>query len=891
MERLRRLLLALALSSPCWAHAAHAQRVDPAITRPRVLPERPVADGTIPAPVARRTPVLVELVPEATRLSPDPVVALDALPDVEVVRAHGELVLVRVGAVGAASLAASRLVLRAHDARTSRPWLPLERTRELLRLDAAWARAYPDRAMREGYTGTGVTIADVDTAIDVFHPAFFRGDAGWVSWIDLDGDGELTPGTDAIDLDGDGLLGEGEVARLLRAAPLDLGSGPVGDVRRAGFDPAFDWLYLDENGNGRRDTALELDVTDATPALGEPLFTPDDADRDGVLGPHERLVRLGSSKVARALVDLVGPRIPFRREYVRGTDLRFLRRDYTGGIFGYADTLHGTGVAGILAGDLPLVGRRWVGIAPDAELLSAFYWGDTQSEPVMWALENGADVVLHEYVNWTREALDGGDALGLVIDSSTAEGAVHVCPAGNIGGAQKHVRASLAAGAPVELPIDVPGSVVYWEGTLHALEAVGLRARLREPGGTETDLEAGAMVTLVGGATLYVDRRTTSRGRDVLAFVVASGSTAPVTAGRHTLIVEAATAGVLDAFVSDTSSGFALGVAFPSDLATDASTVSWPSTSDACTSVGAVPAYLESEGSWARGGPEDTNAVRAYSSRGPRIDGDQRVHVVAPDNPWSTLGAGEVFPQYPGYLVAPEGSFQIFGGTSGAGPHVAGVAALVVETGLRGATVRERIMATAWDDALGGPLPDPDYGAGRLDALRAVVGSEPVDNGGGPPRVTLEASPPAIDPGGTVTLTAAAVDPEGSPVVLRWDEGYDGTWEGDYADATTRTWTPTVSGAGGWAYAKVRARDVYGRVGEATVRVRVGEPPTPAFDAGTPDAGLVAEDAAAGLDAGPAPAGGGCGCRTGAPGGRSASAFAALLALAAGLARRRRTRV
>lgn len=831
------------------------------------------------------------LSPEAERLAPDPVAALEALPDVDVVRSHGDLVLVRVGAVGVSSLAASRLVERALDARTSRPWLPLERSRALLRLDAAWARAFPDRAMREGYTGRGVTIADVDSAIDVFHPAFFRGDGGYVDWIDVDGDGVLTPGRDAIDLDGDGLVGEGETARVLRAAPVDLGGGSVAGARPDGFHPGFDWLYLDTDGDGRRDTALDTDVREDTPALGEPLFTPDDADRDGVLGPHERLVRLGTSKIARFYVDLIGPRIPFRREYVRGTDLRFARRDYTGGIYGYGDTLHGTGVLGILAGDLPLVGRRWVGVAPDAELVGAFYWGDTQSEPVMWALSQGADVVLHEYVNWTREALDGGDALGALIDRSTADGAVHVCPAGNIGGARKHVRARLDPASPLALPIDVPASVVYWEGTLHAPEGAGLRARLREPAGTETELARGTVVTLVGGAMLYVDRRTTDRGRDVLSFVVATGSSAPVAEGRHTLLVDASDAGELDAFVSDTTSGFGLGVAFPEALATDAGTVSWPSTSDACISVGAVPAFLDDEGDWVRGGPEETNVLRAYSSRGPRIDGEQRVHVVAPDNPWSTLGAGDVFPQYPGFLVAPEGAFQIFGGTSGAGPHVAGVAALVVERGLRGLAVRDRLTSTAWDDGLVPSLPDPGYGFGRLDALRAVNGMEPVDFGGGPPHVTLEASASRVEPGEEVVLTVTAFDPEGSPVLVRWDEGYDGVWDSDYAEVAPRTWTPVVDGGRGWAFTKVRARDVYGRVSEASVRVRVGALPEMP-DAGPPDAGLDPVDASVSPDAGAAPPAGGCGCRASGTTRPSGVLLALLapLALLGARARRRRAK-
>ena len=857
---------------------AHAQRVDSSIARPSVLPPRPIGGVSIASP-RRTVPVLVELRPEASRLSPEPFLELDALPDVELVRHHGELALVRVGVVGVSSLAGSRLVLRAMDARTPYATPPLDRSRQLLSLDAAWGRATVERTPRDRFTGEGVTIADVDSTVDPFHPAFFRGDAGWYTWLDVNGDGRVTPGIDAIDLDRDGVASEGETLEVLRASPIDLGTGEgASGVRRATFDPGYDWLYLDEDGDGERDTALTLDgVSDDTAGFGEPIFTPDDLDRDGVLGPHERVVRLGTSKIARLLVDLIGPSTPYRREFVRGVDLHAARRNYTGGLYGYADTLHGSGVVGILAGDLPLVGRRWVGIAPDAEILDAFFWGDSQTEPLMWALENGADVVLHEYVSWTRVALDGGDPLGTLIDRSSEEGIAHVCPAGNIGGSRKHARIEARASTPSTITITVPGDVAYWESSIHGPTGVFERVTLRVPTGEEIELERGTMVPLpIGDA--YVQLDTTLRDRDFFTFVVASADGSPIAAGDHTLTIDTTTDATLDAFLSDTSSGFGFGVAFPEDRASDASTISWPATSDLCTAVGAVPAYLESEAGWARGGPERAGEVRAYSSRGPRIDGDLRVHVVAPDNPWSVLGAEEIYPMYPGDYLAPEGAFQIFGGTSGAGPHVAGLAALLVESGVRGTAVRERLMGTAIDDGFTA-LPDPSYGAGRIDALRAMANGT-TEDGGGAPTVSLVAIPAQIDLGGTVRLVATASDPEDEPVTLRWDEQYDGTWDGEYVSDTERTITPALEGAAseGWAFAKVRARDGHGLVAEASVRIRVGAYPEGA-DAGTPDAGVG--------DAGPSSGGGGgCGCRASGTTGPTGSVL--VLGLVVALTRRRR---
>lgn len=875
-------LAALSLSSSL----ALAQRIDPQIARPRTLPERPVGARRYPLP-ARGTPVLVELRPDAVRASPDPRAELESLPDVEVLMTHAQFALVRVGTAGISSLAGSRLVLRAIDARTSSPMPALDRSRALLELDAAWGRASVGGGPRDRFTGEGVTIADIDTALDVFHPAFFRGDAGWFDWIDVDSDGVMTPGRDAIDLDGDGVAGPGETARVLSATPIDLTTVmPAAGARPTGFHPGLDWLYLDQDGDGARGTALSLSgVTEETPAYGEPVFTPDDLDRDGVLGLHERVVRLGSSKLARVWIDLQGP-TPLRRELVRGVDLHQARRDYTGGVYGYADTLHGSGVAGILAGDLPLLGRRWVGIAPDAELLSAFYWGDTQAAPVMWALAQGADVVLHEYVSWTREALDGGDVLGVLIDDSTADGAVHVCPAGNIGGARKHTHRSVSAGT-VSLPIEVPADVGYWEASVYAPSGLVTGASLRVPSGETVEAVPGTVVALPHG-DLYGGQTSTLRGREIVTVAIVSNDGSPVAAGAHTLVLSTSGAGEIDAFVSDASSGFALGVAFPAEIATDAGTISWPATSDACTAVGAIPAYISSDGAWIHGSTERAGEVRDYSSRGPRIDGDLRVHVVAPDNPWSVLGAGEVFPMYPGDYVMPEGAYQIFGGTSGAGPHVAGVAALLVEAGLRGPDVRSRIMETAIDDGFG-PLPNGDYGAGRLDALRALAGGAS-DDAGVVPVVSVSLSAPRVAPGESVRVVVTASDPGGGPISLRWDDDYDGSWDSEYAaydEARERTITPRLTGSAseGWGHVKVRVRNVAGLLAEASVRVRVGEWPAGTDASVDSDAGV---DADAGVGGMPGD-GGGCGCRAPATGTRSTSAWLLGLGLlTAGAARRRR---
>jgi subtilisin family serine protease len=75
-------------------------------------------------------------------------------------------------------------------------------------------------------------------------------------------------------------------------------------------------------------------------------------------------------------------------------------------------------------------------------------------------------------------------------------------------------------------------------------------------------------------------------------------------------------------------------------------------------------------------------------------------------------------------VPAPEGTYQFTTGTSVAAAEVSGVAALLIERNpaLGGHEVRRILMRTA--SALGAKGRNPDYGAGLVNAFRAVTAAK-----------------------------------------------------------------------------------------------------------------------------------------------------------------------
>ena len=620
-------------------------------------------------------------------------------------------------------------------------WLaPLNVTSSLI--GAPTARALP---VNHGTLGEGILVADIEQGFDPFHPDLFRPDGGLFDFDDTNGTGKADAG-DHVDLDGDGVYESALV--LLEGKYTDIYTGEA-NVAAPGYQPDVDWLYVDTNGDSKHNFGGGAGFTDADPAMGEPIFVGDDVNRDGNIEPGERLVRLGTSKV----------RVGFTAgtTYRRGQNLAQFPVVHAG---------HGTGATGIVAMGWPEL-RRYTGIAPAVDL-AIIDGSDDLVEAVAFAQNEGAQITLHEY-DLPNEASDGSSNIEAAISQSAATGVVQLAATGNLAGVDKVMRASLTPNSPktVALTTDDYNHWTYeyalanitWHGDANLVNVT-----IIGPQGTHFDVGASGGTQTVDGFTIQASRETTSQGNGWVALYILphGGSALPNT----TLSVELSSSqnvGVVQGLLFDSASGWNRGVAWMSDV-TDEGTALCPSTAE---NVIAVTAY---------GGKHDftmygwgaPGAHRSYAGAGPRIDGEAVVDIAAPDDPFTTAA----------HTVTGHGSYQAFGGTSGALPHAAGAAALLVASHptYKHADVEAAFKSTALSDGYTGNLPNEAWGYGKLRIDDAVLGQVTPD-GEAPTIAIAPVGPPILGQDVIIHATVGDADGHASEVMVAWDVGYDREYE------------------------------------------------------------------------------------------------------------------
>ena len=709
-------------------------------------------------------------------------------------------------------------------------------------------------------TGEGIVIGNIDQAIDHFHPAFLNADGGLYSWIDADGDGIFGAG-DAIDFDEDGEGGATEVVTVLDGSRFWADEDEIHEENTDGvFQSGEDWVYFDEDGNEHRDFGTPSGFFERDPGYGEQLFIHDDVNQDGVVQAEEKFLALSSSKLSALVWG--------NQRFLRGADLIYadIRADLRDDE-GPLQTNHGTSVGGIL-GAGTAHRSRFVGVAPDADIVSLVRMPDVVGDPLITIMNAGealgVDVLLFEFSSWNFTALDGSTNAELAAVTLRNGGMAQVNPAGNLADSNKHGIFEITA-AGTEIAINVPRTVQTEDRDELDVGAMLISMHWSDAeAGQVPQIELisphGEVFALDGSAedgAEWFDRHvildtvdlTPNGFRTKFVYVASSDGLRPMRSGEYTLRVSARSEPFdMHVFVDDRWSGWGDGI----NLATPdpTSTLCWPATGDAAFGIGAYAGFQDQS---TDGAGSTRGELRYYSSRGPRLDGEVGIDMVAPDDPLSPIPAGALVPgSYAWY--------SRFGGTSGAGPHVAGALALLrqVYPSATVAELEQHLIDNTLRD-LSDELPNPDSGWGKIRLFDTM--SPSLRQGNSPP--ALSATP--IESDEAVIDVHQTVDSDGDEVVYMVDLDYDGEFDfgpapGPYLqfDAPQGDYVAVVygyDGRGGRTGAIV-----HGTVGDTpAVLPDVGPPPTPDSD----DVGMDVFDASDVADVAPDSVGGGGGGRGG----------------------------
>ncbi|MFC1490009.1 S8 family serine peptidase [Candidatus Latescibacterota bacterium] len=542
--------------------------------------------------------------------------------------------------------------------------------------------------------GTGVIIANVDTGIDIYHPAFFKPDGGVYEWIDVNDSGSFENGVDCVDINRNGQPDPDETLRFYDAEIYDYYSLGIMDNPKDIYDADIDWLYNDTNNSGFREYGPENGFNENSPSFGELVFIISDDNGNNSLDNGESITALGTSKVL-AIFDSNG-------KHYRGENLLTSTGDSSN---------HGTSSFGIAGGQTR--GRRFTGMAPGVEFICINHndlGSDNVFEGILWAKNIGADMIMYEYGSWVHEFLDGSSNSEVFINDLYDDGIHQFTASGNLAGynRNKHSLISLNSGAQDSLKFSIPEAYnitelyfsFLWRNSTSYLPAITLNI-------SDSDsvfITADSQPYDIGKLNVISGMDYSSKGTARLDIVISSDS---VIKGDMFFTLSNLRRIDLDihCYISDNKTAWTNGAQFQNHL-TDNGTVCSPGTAEKGITVGAF---------YSRDIPYTLGDICYFSSWGETIDGRRGVDITAP-------GSAVFSPFSNSKTSYQPGGYQNFGGTSAALPHVSGAAALIIQVNknISPDNLSQLLFESVNTDEFTGLTPNNIWGYGKLNVFDSI---------------------------------------------------------------------------------------------------------------------------------------------------------------------------
>lgn len=465
---------------------------------------------------------------------------------------------------------------------------------------------------------------------------------------------------------------------------------------------------------------------------------------DGGIAFHHDDFRLpdGTSRIRflwdQAAAQAPGGPVPFGREYTKADLDAALRTQPPPVPVAHNDPLgHGTHVAGIAAGNGRTSNGRFMGMAPDTELVIVALRGDGASlgesssavAACRYIVDRAHDLGRPVAINLSQGMNAGGHSgettLEVAMDNlARLPGIVLVKSAGNEQTWRIHAAGSVPQGATVRRQFDSSGMNLQQdvlEVWFDAADQIALAVQAPgapvpqandfvTPGNTNTfQTPANNRVRIDASST------DASGTGDVRAVIFLSrGAAARIQPGRWTIHCrgDQISHGDFHVWIERTGrdQGGAEQSRFTQPDNEPGCTISIPGTARRILTVGSYVTRPES-------GSPPAGELSRFSSHGPSRYGLRKPEIAAPGE-WiasALSSASGDNPFQPGYTL--------MAGTSMAAPHVTGAAALLLEIDPQFTCdqVKQLLMRSARRDGAAAVAPDDSWGDGKLDVQRAVA--------------------------------------------------------------------------------------------------------------------------------------------------------------------------
>ena len=419
------------------------------------------------------------------------------------------------------------------------------------------------------------------------------------------------------------------------------------------------------------------------------------------------------------------------------------------------DEGHGTHVLGIIGGDGSATGNgqpafRYVGVAPAADLcVVKTDFGTTDIvDGVAYifqvAAARGEKAVVNMSLSAQTGPHDGTYGFDTMVNALTGPGKIVVTSAGNRQLDNIHAQTTVG-GSPATLTMNVPtytknsgpaNDYLLFTGWYKGADQMSITV-ISPNGITVGPVAPGAQdtgnLTADGYIGVFNATSTPSNGDNEIYIEIydSQANRAPAEGTWQFVLtpISIQSTGRFDMWIySNTLSPNYVPVQWVNGLAAN-TVVGTPASADSVIGVAAhatKPCWLASDGVTYCWNPAPTaGSIANFSSTGPRRDGVIKPDISAPGFGVTSALSAATTPTPDKALVVPDGKHWIEAGTSMSSPVVAGTVGLLLAqpdwANASPSAIKARLKATARADAFTGSVPNPVWGAGKLNAAAALA--------------------------------------------------------------------------------------------------------------------------------------------------------------------------